>query len=40
MFSMGMDLGTGVSPSYEERLKAGTAQPGAEMNQGRTYSCI
>lgn len=40
VLSTGMDLRTGVSPSSEERLRAGTAQPGVEMNQGRTYSCV
>lgn len=37
MLSLGMDSRTGVSPSYEERVRAGTAQPGVEMNQGGTY---
>lgn len=37
MLSIGMDLRTEVSPSYEERLRPGTAQPGVEMNQGGTY---
>lgn len=42
MLSIGVDLRTEVSPSYEERLRAETAQPGVEMNQnqGRTCSCV
>lgn len=34
MLSIGVDVRTGISPSSEERLRAGTAQPGSGGESG------